>query len=201
MFTRKGKGSTFFSFGSNEKIANLRYETQQFCVKCLGNAVLPDTATDSCDKAIKKLKEGGNIFNSMYVNIRMSVANGIEVIKGREELLSQCDLDKIPFCFVSDEYPSVFAFLCNEGYRILCNVFQCTDEIEASSLYDEMSKVFKSAHQVKKYEDQQREARLSEYNDSDGGGYGTAAIKRCFKRKKEGDCDYSTEADGLMGKV
>ena len=175
-------------------------ETRRFFVKFVGQegTTVCDTEMDTCNTVVREIC--ATFQSSVNVLVRLSVENGAEILYRNGELIARYELQCIPFCFVSEDYPNMFVFLGHRGDQILCNVFECHDETEADTMYGEMSKIFVVATENQNREKKEKEKRVSWYSGQRG--LNISRQKKSKRRSHDGFVgsfqEQGAEHEGLM---
>lgn len=177
-------------------------QTRRFFVKFLNQegSTVCDTEMDTCNTVVREIC--AKFRNSVNVLVRLSVENGAEILYRNGGLIARYELQCIPFCFVSEDYPNMFAFLGHRGDQIICNVFECRDETEADNMYSEMSKIFVIATENQNKEKREKEKRLSCYSGQRGLNVSKQQQKKSKRRSYDGFVgsfqEQDAEHEGLM---
>jgi len=136
---------------------------KEFRLGCLTNKgqQMEDMDDESCMKAVER---SFSVRPTIAI-LAMSVENGVDLLTTDRKLITRFRLAEIAFCFVSEQHPDVFAFICRRQEDIFCNAFICSNEQEARKLYGEMTRLFNFAGQLDKQETHLKMSRLKNYKE------------------------------------
>ena len=185
----------FFVLRKPKMTFNKVGSAKEFRLGCLTNKgqQMGDMDDESCMKAVER---SFSVRPTIAILV-MSIENGVELLTTDRKLTTRFKFADIAFCFVSEQHPDVFAFICRRKEDIFCNAFICSSEQEARKLYGEMSSLFNLAGQLDKQETHLKMSRLKNYKEEASFLGWTRKGKAKMTYNYE-EWDAESEEDGLM---